>query len=85
MSIQSFNIFGSLGWGSKLPLPKRIIEAELKENSHTTLIVIFDNGWQISFRIHNACSKVEPSLKFDIQVVGWSSLISQHVIAYLKN
>ena len=29
-----------------------------------------DNGWQISFRIHSASSKVEPSLKFDIQLVG---------------
>jgi hypothetical protein len=29
-----------------------------------------DNGWQISFRIHNASSKVENSLKFDIQLTG---------------
>lgn len=83
VSIQSFNIFASLGWGSKIPLPQRIIEAELKANSHTTIVVIFDNGWQISFRIHNASSKVEPSLKFDIQIVGWPSLISRHVINYL--
>lgn len=29
-----------------------------------------DNGWQISFRIHNASSKVEPSLKFDVELIG---------------
>ena len=30
----------------------------------------FDNGWQFSFRIHNASTFVEPSLKFDIQLIG---------------
>lgn len=29
-----------------------------------------DNSWQISFRIHNASSRIEPSLKFDIQLIG---------------
>jgi len=29
-----------------------------------------DNGWAISFRIHSASTIVEPSLKFDIQLVG---------------
>ncbi len=26
--------------------------------------------WQFSFRLHNAKDLVEPSLKFDIQIVG---------------
>lgn len=84
VSAQSFNIFGSLDWGSKIPLPRRIIEVDLKEKSNTTLIVVFDRGWQISFRIHNASSRVEPSLKFDIQIVGWPSTISSHGIDYLN-
>ena len=29
-----------------------------------------NNGWQLSFRIHNASTKVEPSLKFDVQFIG---------------
>ena len=29
-----------------------------------------NNGWQLSFRIHNAKTDVEPSLKFDIQFIG---------------
>jgi hypothetical protein len=29
-----------------------------------------DNGWAISFRIHNASKLVETSLKFDIQLLG---------------
>ena len=29
-----------------------------------------DGGWQFSFRIHNASTKVETSLKFDVQIIG---------------
>ena len=36
-----------------------------------------DEGWQFSFRIHNASTYVENSLKFDIQIVGMpASIIS---------
>lgn len=51
-------------------LPTKIIDLNFKDNFKNTLILTMDNGWQISFRIHNASSKVEPSLKFDIQLVG---------------
>lgn len=34
-----------------------------------------DNGWQFSFRIHNASTKVETSLKFDIQIIGMPASI----------
>ncbi len=57
----------------KAPLlkpPSRIIEFEMKEDSDNTLIMTLDGGWSISFRIHNASSKVESSLKFDIQLIG---------------
>lgn len=56
-----------------MTLPTRIIDLSLKENSNTTAILTMDNGWAISFRIHNASSLVEPSLKFDIQLVGQPS------------
>ncbi len=46
-----------------------IINYDFKKNSSTILELIMDNGWQISFRIHNASSKVEPSLKFDVQLI----------------
>lgn len=36
----------------------------------TTLELIIDNVWQISFGIHNASRKVESSLKFDVQLIG---------------
>ena len=34
-----------------------------------------NNGWQLSFRIHNAKTEVEPSLKFDIQFIGMPTTI----------
>lgn len=82
VSAMSFNLIGSLKWGSRLPLPTRIIEISRKPNSNTTLIMTFDNGWQISFRIHNASTIVEPSLKFDINIIGLPSTVSRHTIKY---
>jgi hypothetical protein len=54
----------------KLKLPKRLIEIVYHENSKTTLMVSLTEGWQISFRIHKASSRIEPSLKFDINLVS---------------
>ena len=53
-----------------ITLPTRIIDLSFKPNSKTTVILTMDNGWSISFRIHNASTNIEPSLKFDIQLVG---------------
>lgn len=82
VSIMSFNIDGTLKWGSRMPLPTRMIEVSHKPNSETTVFITFDHGWQISFRIHNASSMIEPSLKFDINIIGLPSTISRHVIEY---
>lgn len=78
-----YNIYGLLNQASdtKAPdtliptitLPTRIIELAFKDNSKATVHLTMDNGWAISFRIHNASSKVEPSLKFDIQLLGQPS------------
>jgi hypothetical protein len=54
----------------RLKLPSRLIEVVYQENSKTTLLVTLNEGWQISFRIHNASSRIEPSLKFDINLVS---------------
>jgi len=51
-------------------LPTRIVEFEMKPDSYNTLNMILDGGWEISFRIHNASTKVEKSLKFDIKLLG---------------
>lgn len=82
ISAMSFNINGTLKWGSKMPLPTQITAIALKPNSDTTLFMTFDKGWQLSFRIHNASSRVEPSLKFDINIIGMPRTISRHQINY---
>ncbi len=78
--IHTFNLKGNLNQPGKnlmafisvpmIELPSRLIFIDFKPNSKTTVDMILDNGWQLSFRIHNASTKVEPSLKFDIQFVG---------------
>ena len=81
VEVQSFNMHGTLGWGRRLKLPTRLIEAREKDDSDNTMIFTFDEGWQLSFRIHNASTAVEPSLKFDVQIVGLPNA-SQNEIHY---
>lgn len=80
VAIQSFNIKGELQWGKKWKIPDRIEAITRKRGSTNTLIVSFVGGWQLSFRIHNASSKVEPSLKFDIKFIGLPQSVARHEI-----
>jgi len=78
--VQSFNIFGSLNKNAgtarplvnvpQLTMPTRFYNVDFKPHSGNTILVACDNGWTISMRIHNARSLVEPSLKFDVGLVG---------------
>lgn len=78
--IQSYNLRGTLNQQEnkkkrsiELPistLPTRIVSLEYKPDSKNTLELYLDGGWQFSFRIHNASTQVESSLKFDIQIIG---------------
>ena len=57
------------------PLPSRIYDISFKnEDANSaevnTILVTLDEGWQVSLRIHNASSRVEPSLKFDVKLVS---------------
>lgn len=54
----------------KINYPSRIVEFEINPESDNTLNMILDKGWEISFRIHNASSELEKSLKFDIRLLG---------------
>lgn len=66
---------------TKLKLPNRLIEVVYQDNSKTTLLISLNEGWQISFRIHNASSKIEPSLKFDINLVSSPrTLFTNHLL-----
>ena len=90
VEIQAYNLHGTLNLSfkdvkpklkiQKLKLPNRLIEVVYNENSQTTLLVTLTEGWQISFRIHNASSRIEPSLKFDINLVSAPhSLFTNHL------
>lgn len=80
IEVKPFNIYGTLGLATKikkeqykiprLKLPTKIHNAQIKDGSTTTVEINCDNGWELSLRIHNASEWVEPSLKFDIQLVG---------------
>lgn len=83
--IQTFNLHGTLNKSSKtikasiiIPkviLPTRIINFDFKPNSKNTLELYLDNGWQFSFRLHNAETLVKESLKFDIQIIGMPTTV----------
>lgn len=90
VEIQAYNLHGTLNLPfenidpkfkiQRLKLPSRLIEVVYENNSKTTLLVTLNEGWQISFRIHNASSRIEPSLKFDINLVSSPrSLFTNHL------
>lgn len=90
VEIQAYNLNGTLNQGidgikpkakvNKLKLPTRLIEVIYAQDSTNTLLVSLNEGWQISFRIHNASSRIEPSLKFDINLVSSPhSLFTNHI------
>ncbi len=96
VEIQAYNLHGTLNLPfekvkpkakiPKLKLPTRLIEIVYKENSTTTLLVSLNEGWQISFRIHNASSRVETSLKFDINLVSVPhTLFTNHIFVKDKS
>lgn len=83
--IQTYNLRGTLNKATRnkkpktiIPisnLPTRMVAIDFKPLSTSTVELYLDNGWQFSFRIHNASTKVETSLKFDIQIIGMPSTI----------
>jgi len=66
---------GSLAKVDKLKLPTRFYHVGFKPNSKNTIEVVCDEGWTVSMRIHNASSKIEPSLKFDVKLISLPSTI----------
>ena len=90
VDIHAFNLYGTLNQSlndskpdtkiHRLKLPNRLIEADFKRNSMTTINIILDEGWQISFRLHSAKTEVEASVKFDINLISApSSLFTHHI------
>lgn len=78
--IHTFNLHGTLNKPSEkevsvitvpiVELPTELVALKFKKDSDNTVEMYLNNGWELSFRIHNASTKVEPSLKFDVQFIG---------------
>jgi len=79
IEIQAYNLHGTLNLPfkeinpkfntPKINLPTEIKNISYKKDTLTTLIVELNNDWTLSFRIHNASSRIESSLKFDINLL----------------
>ena len=80
VTVADYNLHGTLPNSKKWKIPTRIESIELKEKSKTTLTLILNRGWSLKFRIHNANSECEPSLKFDMQIEGWPQDTPNHGI-----
>ncbi len=87
--VEAINITGTLNADSgedkpitRVPLlkmPTKFYHIDFKIGSDNTVEVVCDEGWQISMRIHNASSRVEPSLKFDVQLISFPSSVYAQV------
>lgn len=86
--VQAYNIFGTLNRHAEgvrpqtriqqLKFPTKFFNIDFKEDSKNTINIICDSGWAVSMRIHNASSKVEPSLKFDVGLIGVPPILYTH-------
>jgi hypothetical protein len=95
VEIQAYNLNGTLNLPfqdiepkyqtPKVPLPTEIIDIDLKINSYTTAIVTMNNDWTLSFRIHNASSRVESSLKFDINLLKSPRKLFKNTLSISKD
>lgn len=83
--IQTFNLRGTLNKSGKATtpsisvpissLPTRIVHIGFVPGKKNIVEVYMDGGWQFSFRLHNASTLVEASLKFDVQIIGMPATI----------
>ena len=87
--VEAINIAGNLNKSAnghrsivdvaKLKLPTRFYHMGFVPDSNNKLEIVCDEGWTLTMRIHNASSKIEPSLKFDVQLVSLPSSIHAQV------
>lgn len=87
--VEAINIGGNLNQQSghvkaitKIPvlrMPTQFYHIGFKPGSDNTIEVVCDEGWQISMRIHSASSRVEPSLKFDVNLISLPSSVHTQI------
>ena len=69
----------------QIVIPSELIAIRLRKGSKTTVDMYMDGGWQFSFRLHNASTKVEPSLKFNINFQGLPPEVMTYKISWNKS
>lgn len=94
VEIVAYNLRGTLNLPFKniepkfitpqVQLPTKILDILFKEDSKTTIIVKLNNSWKLSFRIHNASSRIEPSLKFDINLLEFPKSLFTNTLSLPK-
>lgn len=87
--VEAINLAGTLNQSSgnlksitKIPMlkmPTQFYHINFKPGSNNTIEVVCDEGWQISMRIHSASSRVEPSLKFDVNLISLPSSVHSQI------
>lgn len=87
--VEAINISGTLNRVSgkekaitkvaPLKMPTQFYHIDFKKDSQNTIEVVCDEGWQISMRIHSASSKIEPSLKFDVNLISVPSSVHAQI------
>lgn len=87
--VEAINIVGTLNQQSgrlksiaKIPalkMPTQFYHIGFKQGSDNTIEVVCDEGWQISMRIHSASSRIEPSLKFDVNLISLPSSVHTQI------
>jgi hypothetical protein len=81
VEITGFNINKSLSI-PPIKLPDKITGSRRNNGSQYARTITFNAGWEFNFRIHNASSKVEPSLKFDVTATSLPPKLYQHHITH---
>ena len=87
--IEAINIAGTLNRPAnghrsrvdvhRLRLPTQFYHMGMVPDSNNKVVIACDGGWTLTMRIHNASSKIEPSLKFDVQLVSLPNSIHAQV------
>lgn len=87
--VEAINVAGTLNQPSggvksiaKIPvlkMPTQFYHIGFKPGSDNTIEVVCDEGWQISMRIHSASSRIEPSLKFDVNLISLPSSVHTQI------
>jgi HaeIII restriction endonuclease len=74
---------GKKALGAVIPMPTEVVDICLKQGSDNTVLLTFNQGWVFSFRLHNASTVVEPSLKFDVQLSAHPSTLISHTFKWV--